>query len=293
MDKTIKANAAPAQTKAVSLRDAIFDEMIPHLTKISGGEQPISTGFKQLDSQINGFRPGELTIVGARPAMGKTSFVLGMALNVAKSNKRVLFISEDMSNVQFCARVISIEGKIEDQKIMRTGQLSAEELNRLPEVSEKISDLPLFFVEDTGFNRTFSIKKAADLAREMKADIVFFDFLPDNADQLKQMATKLNVPVVVTCQLKRSADSRGTRTKSRATDLRAPDTVLMDTDNILLLRREDYYENDDELYPFFDEHVAPAEIIVAKSKYGAVGTVYLFFHRDFIYFFESNESMPW
>lgn len=293
MRKKIKAHAAPTQTKAVSLRDAIFDEMIPHLTKISSGEQPISTGFKQLDSQINGFRPGELTIVGARPAMGKTSFVLGMALNVAKSNKKVLFISEDMSNVQLCARVISIEGAIEDQKIMRTGQLSAEEWHHLPEVVEEICDYPLCFVSNTEYNRTFSVRKATDLAREMKADIVFFDYLPDDADQMKQMATMLNVPVVVTCQLRRPADSRGPCTRPRATDLRAPDTVLMDADNILLLRREDYYDNDDELNPFFDENVVPAEIDVAKSKCGAVGSINIFFHGDYIYFSESNEIIPW
>ena len=293
MDKTIKANDAPAQTKAVSLRDAIFDEMIPYLTEISNGEQPISTGFKQLDSQINGFRPGELTIVGARPAMGKTSFVLEMAINVAKSNKKVLFISEDMSNVQLCARVISIEGKIEDQKIMRTGQLSAEEWHHLSEVVEEICDYPLCFVSNTEYNRTFSVKKTTDLAREIKADIVFFDYLPDDADQLKQMATMLNVPVVVTCQLRRPADSRGPCTRPRATDLRAPDTVLMDADNILLLRREDYYDNDDELNPFFDENVVPAEIDVAKSKYGAVGSIYILFHGDYIYFSESNEIIPW
>lgn len=293
MNKTIKANAAPAQTKAVSLRDAIFDEMIPHLTKISSGEQPISTGFKQLDSHINGFRPGELTIVGARPAMGKTSFILGMALNVAKTNKKVLFISEDMSNVQLCARVISIEGKIEDQKIMRTGQLSAEEWHHLPEVVEEICDYPLCFVSNTEYNRTFSVRKATDLAREMKANIVFFDYLSDDADQLKQMATMLNVPVVVTCQLRRPADSRGPCTRPRATDLRAPDTVLMDADNILLLRREDYYDNDNELNPFFDENVVPAEIDVAKSKYGAVGSINILFHGDYIYFSESNEIIPW
>ena len=215
--------------------------------------------------------------------MGKTSFVLGMALNVAKTNKKVLFISEDMSNVQLCARVISIEGKIEDQKIMRTGQLSGEEWHHLPEVVEEICDYPLYFVSNTEYNRTFSVKKAINLAREMTADIVFFDFLPDDADQLKQMATTLNVPVVATCQLKRSADSRGPCTRPKATDLRAPDTVLMDADVILLLYRKDYY----------DEKVVPAEIDVAKSKYGAVGTIDILFHGDYIYFSESNEILPW
>ena len=291
MRKIIKAHAAPTQTKAVSLRDAIFDEMIPHLTKISSGEQPISTGFKQLDSQINGFRPGELTIVGARPAMGKTSFVLGMALNVAKSNKKALFISEDMSNVQLCSRVISIEGKIEGWKITRTGQLSAEEWLRLPDISEKICDLPLFFVENTGFNRTFSVKMTTDLARKMKADIVFFDFLPDDAGQLKQMATMLNVPVVATCRVRRPADSRGPCTRPRATDLRAPDTVLMDADVILLLYREDYYTDFSLIIE--EENVVPVVIIIAKANYGAIGSVDLLFHRDYVYFSESNEVIPW
>lgn len=290
MNKTIKAHVSADRTKAVSLKDILFNEMVPHLTNISGEQLSISTGYKDLDGCMHGFRPGELTIIGARPAMGKGAFVLGLAMNAAKSNKRVLFISKDMSNVQFCSRVLSIEGKIEGRKLMRTGQLSPDEWHHLPEVFENIYELPLYFIGNTDCDRSFSVEKAKELSRKMKADIVFFDGLPDDTEQLKHMATVLDIPVVTTCGLKRSNDP-GPNPIPKAKELLAPNSVLLDADVILLLNRKDFYSDFSLIDE--DEHVSPAEILIAKSKYGPIGTVDILFHNDFIYYSETNETFPW
>lgn len=289
MNDTIGTHAAPDQIKAVSLKDILLDKVIPHLVKISSAEHTINTGYERLDKYINGFRPGELTIIGARPAMDQGSFILGMSLNIAKKNQKVLFISKDMSYVQFGALVISMEGRIEKEKITRKGHLSSEEWLSWQNTYEKIGDLSLFLIENTEYNRSFSVERATELGRKMKADIVFFDFLPDDAD-LKQMATMLNAPVVATCQLKRSDDSPGRHTRPRVTDLLASNKVLIDADVILLLYRENCYDGFSLIVD--DENVVPVEAIVAKSKYGACGTIEFLFHRDYYYFTESNEDVP-
>ena len=253
-----------------------------------------NTGFSELDKRITGLNRSDLVIVGARPAMGKTSFALNIARNVAVyAKKKVLFFSLEMSKEQLAQRVLSTEARVQSTKF-RTGNLGPEEWQHIAEASVFLSDVELYF-DDTA-NITVPEMKAR--ARQLKGvDCIIIDYLQlmksskktDNRVQevsditrdLKMMAKDLNIPVVTCAQLARRTDTdKGRSHKPQMSDLRESGSIEQDADIILMLYREDYYKDAADTPPE-DLRVDEAELIIAKNRHGPTGSVPLAWNADF------------
>ena len=244
----------------------------------------LPTGFPDFDRMCTGLNRSDLVLIGARPAMGKTSFALNMARNVAvKSGKRVLFFSLEMSKEQLAQRVISTEARIPSQK-MRTGELTPKEWESLSAACVFLADVQLY-LDDTS-NITVPEMKAR--CRRLKnVDAVFIDYLQlmqsakrtENRVQevseitrsLKLMAKDLMIPVVVCAQLSRSTEARGSSHKPQLADLRESGSIEQDADIVVMLYREDYYKNEKDNPEEIE--VNSAELLVQKNRHGPTGSI--------------------
>lgn len=269
----------------------------------------LPTGFPDLDKMCNGLNRSDLVIVGARPAMGKTSFTLRMARNVAVySKKRVLFFSLEMSKEQLAQRVISTEAQIPSQK-MRKGDLTPKEWERLSAACVFLADVQMYF-DDTS-NITVPEMKAR--CRRLKnVDAVFIDYLQlmqsakksesrvqevtEITRSLKLMAKDLMIPVVVCAQLSRSTEGRGSSHKPQLADLRESGSIEQDADMVLMLYRPDYYKSEKEdskdnkgaeqqEQPQQDKsselEVNVAELLVQKNRHGPTGSVKMIWNPQY------------
>lgn len=252
----------------------------------------LPTGFPDFDKMCNGLNKSDLVIVGARPAMGKTSFTLNMARNVAvKSGKRVLFFSLEMSKEQLAQRIISTEARIPGHK-MRSGELTPKEWEKLSSACVFLADIQLYF-DDTS-NITVPEMKAR--CRRLKnVEAVFIDYLQlmqsakrtesrvqevtEITRSLKLMAKDLMIPVVVCAQLSRSTEARGSSHKPQLADLRESGSIEQDADIVVMLYREDYYKNEKETPEEIE--VNTAELLVQKNRHGPTGSVKMAWNPQF------------
>lgn len=243
----------------------------------------LSTGLRDLDAKINGLNKGNLLLVAARPAMGKTSFALNMALNVAKKYKKtVAFFSLEMSREELAMRLLSSESFVDSQK-MATGKLTEEEWIKIGMASSALSQTDIR-VDDNGGITVAEMN--AKLRRLDNLGLVVIDYLQlmqgsgygrnnDNRVQvvsdisrsLKVMAKELNVPVVCLSQLNRAAEGRSDK-RPVLSDLRESGSIEQDADSVMMLYRDDYYNPNTE-----EKNIA--ECIVAKNRHGEIGTVKL------------------
>ncbi len=264
----------------------VMYKVFDHLNELSQSDSAIpglSTGMRDLDSKINGLNKGNLLLIAARPAMGKTSFALNIGLNVAKKyNKTVAFFSLEMSREELAMRLLASESFVDSQK-MATGKLSEEEWTKLCMASAALSQTDIR-VDDNG-----AITVAEMLAKCRRLEnlgLVIIDYLQlmqgsgngrasdnrvtvvsDISRTLKVMAKELNVPVICLSQLNRAAESRSDK-RPMLSDLRESGSIEQDADSVMMLYRDEYYNPDTE-----DKNIA--ECIVAKNRHGEIGTVKL------------------
>ncbi len=256
----------------------------------------IPTGISTLDEVTSGLNRSDLIIVGARPGMGKTSFALNIARNVAMlQNKTVAFFNLEMSREQMVNRLLSSEARVSSKKL-RVGNLSADEWGRISVASSALCQAPLY-LDDTASITVPEMK--ARLRRIKDLGFVVIDYLQlmhsarriDNRVQevseitrsLKIMAKELNVPIMVCAQLSRSTEKKGENHRPALADLRESGSIEQDADQVLFLYRNDYYKNDNQ-----DPNTAPApdtsEVIVAKNRHGDLRTVPLAWSGEFTQF---------
>lgn len=287
------------------LKDIIFSEVYVDLQKKNSADKDdylgITTGFTWLDKLTSGLNKSDLILVGARPAMGKTSFALNIARNVAvMGKKKVVFFSLEMPKIQLAQRVLATEARVEASKF-RTGELSPEEWTRIAEAASSLNDAELYF--DDSSNITVPEMKAR--VRRMKnVDCVVIDYLQlmtgtkrtDSRVQevseitrgLKLMAKDLHIPVITCSQLNRSTDARGKSHRPQMSDLRESGSIEQDADIILMLYREGYYEsdgnNDEQAAAMNAQNDTQALVIVAKNRHGGTGDVPLNWTKEFTMF---------
>ena len=243
----------------------------------------LSTGLRDLDAKINGLNKGNLLLVAARPAMGKTSFALNICLNVAKKYKKtVAFFSLEMSREELAMRLLSSESFVDSQK-MATGKLTEEEWVKIGMASSALSQTDIR-VDDNGGITVAEMN--AKCRRLDNLGLVIIDYLQlmqgsgygkgnDNRVQvvsdisrsLKIMAKELNVPVICLSQLNRAAEGRSDK-RPVLSDLRESGSIEQDADSVMMLYRDDYYNPNTE-----EKNIA--ECIVAKNRHGEIGTVKL------------------
>jgi len=283
------------------IADVIQNETYDRLTKISNPETKadyvgIPTGISDLDKVITGLNKSDLIILGARPGMGKTSFALNIARNVAAdSGKTVAFFSLEMTRDQLAQRMLSGDACIKSEKL-RTGELSTDEWTRLAQAGEQLSKANIYFDETSGITVP-EIK--AKLRRMKKVDLVIIDYLglmqsaskKENRVQevseitrnLKVMAKDLRVPVIACAQLSRGTEVRGKSHRPGLSDLRESGSIEQDADIVMFLYREKYYDNEKtDPTEQTDEH--KAECIVAKNRHGETKTVELYWDGQFTKF---------
>ncbi len=247
------------------------------------------TGFSGLDRMLVQMGKGDLVIVGARPGMGKTSFALNIATNVAKSTKKsVAIFSLEMSGEQLVTRIISSEAMV-DSHSLRTGQLANEDWDNIADVISSLSGCEIY-IDDTSAITTNAMK--SKLRRLPNLGLVVVDYIglmqttsnSDNRAQqvgeisrnLKIMAKDFGVPFIVCAQLNRGTESRpGAGKRPTLADLRDSGSIEQDADIVLFLYRDEYYKDISgiESSPEAADNANIAEVIIAKNRHGSVGNV--------------------
>ncbi|MBE9177820.1 replicative DNA helicase [Oculatella sp. LEGE 06141] len=253
----------------------------------------ISCGFYDLDAMTQGFQRSDLIIAAARPAMGKTSFVLNIARNIAAFHKLpVAVFSLEMSKEQLVYRLLSSEVQIESGRL-RSGRIAQNEWEPLGHAISVLSQLPVF-IDDTP---NISVTEMRSKARRLQAEqggalgLILIDYLQlmegsgsENRVQelsrvtrsLKGLARELNVPVIALSQLSRGVEAR-TNKRPMMSDLRESGSIEQDADIIIMLYRDEYYNPDTP-----DRGIT--EVIINKHRNGPVGTVKLLFEPQFTRF---------
>ncbi len=242
----------------------------------------IPSGFRDLDRKTAGFQRSDLILIAARPAMGKTSFMLNVVVNAAMARVPVAVFSLEMSRSQLVSRVLSLEAMVDLEK-MRTGKLMEDDWTKIAHALGPLSKSPIYLDDNASINPMEMLSKCRKMKMEKGLGLVVIDYLQlmegrkktDNRQQeiseisrsLKIMAKELNVPVIALSQLSRAPETR-TDHRPILSDLRESGAIEQDADIVMFLYRDDYYHEDSE-----KRNVV--EIIMAKHRNGATGTVEL------------------
>jgi len=277
---------------------------LEELSKREAGLTGVPTGFTDLDRITSGWQPSDLIIMAARPGMGKTSLVLALTKNAAMDfGKGVAFFSLEMSNVQLVNRLISLEAEISGSKL-RSGQLEDFEWQQLQGVIEKMSEVPIFIDDTPGINIFELRAKCRRLKMQHDIQMVIIDYLQlmtgggdnkGNREQeissisrgLKGLAKELNVPVIALSQLSRAVETRGGMKRPQLSDLRESGAIEQDADIVSFIYRPEYYQilEDEEGQSL----KGIGEVIIAKHRNGALGTVKLRFVDKYAKFMELED----
>lgn len=287
----------------------VVDEAL-ELIKLAGerkdGLSGVPSGFDDLDKITSGWQNSDMVVIAARPAMGKTAFVLSMARNMAiNHNQGVAVFSLEMSNVQLVTRLIVAETEFSSDKI-KNGNLTTDEWDILHSKIQTFSEAPIF-VDDTAGLSVFDLRaKCRRLKKQHDIKVVIIDYLqlmnasgmrPGNRQEevsmisrsLKGLAKELNIPIIALSQLNRSVETRsGDGKKPQLSDLRESGAIEQDADMVLFIHRPEYYGITEDSEG--NSLLGLAEIIIAKHRNGATGDVRLRFRPEAIKFENISES---
>jgi len=252
----------------------------------------VASGFTALDRITSGWQPSDLVIIAARPAMGKTSYVLSLARNAAVDfNIPVAFFSLEMSSVQLVTRLVSSESEISSEKL-RSGDLRNDEIQQIQTKIAGLAEAPIFIDDSAGLS-VFELRaKARRLKSQHNIQLLIIDYLQlmsggsdngGNREQeismisrsLKSIAKELNIPVLALSQLSRAVETRGGDKRPQLSDLRESGSIEQDADMVQFITRPEYYgltEDEDG-----NSTQGMATIIIAKHRNGSVGDVKLKF----------------
>ena len=278
-----------------------------------------TTGFEALDKKTTGFNEGDLVIIAARPAMGKTALVLNMALKNVEQKKGVIFFSLEMPAEQLMLRMLAAKTSIPLQNL-RKGDMDDKEWSNLSAAFDDLNSKKLF-VDDGGsinINQLRArVRKLAQI-QENNISLVVIDYLQlmqglGNKDRhqevsdisrgLKMLARELKIPIVALSQLNRGLESRPDK-RPMLSDLRESGAIEQDADIIMFVYRDDVYKQRDEARKekeakdkgedykskFIDKPIEEAEIIIGKQRNGPIGTVKLDFHKALTKFIDKDNE---
>ena len=269
------------------IRDVVLRTLdsIEKAAKQKGNITGLETGFRDLDAKTAGLQKSDLILIAARPAMGKTAFVLNIAEYVAlHSNSTIALFSLEMSKEQLVKRMLAMNSMVDSQKI-RTGDLEDDDWDKLVGSVRKIGNSNLVIDDTSGITASELRSKCRKLKIEQGLDLVIIDYLQlmtgagkrksdsrqqeisDISRSLKVMARELNVPVIALSQLSRAVESRPDK-RPMLSDLRESGAIEQDADIVMFIYRDEYYNPD-------SEKKGVAEVIVAKQRSGPTGPVEL------------------
>lgn len=284
-------------------------EQIEAAGKRESGLSGLQTGFHNLDKLTSGWQNSDLIIIAARPAMGKTAFVLSMAKNMAVDyNTPVAIFSLEMSNLQLVNRLISNVCEIEGEKI-KSGRLCRQEWEQLNSRVRSLFSAPLYVDDSPSLSILELRTKARRLVKEHGVKIIIIDYLQlmnatgmkfGSREQevsmisrsLKQLAKELNIPVIALSQLSRKVEERNDGNKRpQLSDLRESGAIEQDADIVCFIHRPEYYTRSTTDAENRDIR-GMAEFIVAKHRSGSVDDIEMTFVARFARFQNRSEPMP-
>ncbi|MFC5630678.1 MULTISPECIES: replicative DNA helicase [Streptococcus] len=255
----------------------------------------LATGFRDLDKLTTGLHPDQLIILAARPAVGKTAFVLNIAQNVGTKQQRpVAVFSLEMGAESLVDRMLAAEGMV-DSHSLRTGQLTDQDWQNVTMAQGVLAEAPIYIDDTPGIKITEIRARSRKLAQEAgDLGLIVIDYLqlitgtrPENRQQevsdisrqLKILAKELKVPVIALSQLSRGVEQRQDK-RPVLSDIRESGSIEQDADIVAFLYRDDYYrrEGDDQEEAIEDNTV---EVILEKNRAGARGTVKLLFQKEY------------
>lgn len=274
-----------------------IEERSNNTSQITG----IETGFYDFDKLTTGLHEDQLIVLAARPAMGKTALALNIAQNVAtKSNKAVAVFSLEMGAESLVERMLSAEGTIINNHI-RTGNLTVNEWQRLIYAQGQLAEAPIFIDDTAGVKITDIRARARRLSQETDGlGLIVIDYLQliqgsrsDNRQQevseisrqLKIIAKELKVPVIALSQLSRGVEQRNDK-RPIMSDLRESGSIEQDADIVAFLYRDAYYQDKKEGQ--LENEIT--ELIIRKNRHGNLGTVKLYFHKEYTKFSSVEEE---
>lgn len=292
--------AQAKQSKDVAaLKDVLIRniEIIDEASKLDGNVIGVPTGFRDLDKITSGLQRSDLVIVAARPAMGKTAFALNVAQQAAvKGKASVLIFSMEMSKEQLGQRLLSMESRVEMQKL-KTGDLNRKDWDDINIALDVLSEANIFIDDTPGISIMEIKNKCRRIKAEHGLDLVVLDYLQlmsfegrtESRQQeisalsrnLKLIAREMDCPVIVLSQLSRAPEQRQDH-RPQLSDLRESGSIEQDADIVLFLYRDDYYEKENSEKP------GVCEVIIAKQRSGPTGTVELMWLEKYTRFADKS-----
>ncbi len=283
----------------IPMREAVSDyfDRIEYLMANRNHALGVPSGFKDLDTLLGGFQKSDLIIFAGRPGMGKTSFMLSAALNMARLGQRIAIFSMEMGVEQIVQRLISMESAINSQSL-RLGQLTQQEWARFVHAAGNLSKFPIYIDDSAALNPLELRTKCLRMQREHGLDLVVVDYLQlmnaggtyeNNRVQevsyisrnMKELAREFNVPILSAAQLSRAVEQRQDK-RPQLSDLRESGSLEQDADIVMFLYRDDMYNEATE-FP------NQADIIISKHRNGPTGTISLYFEKTLTKFMNAAE----
>lgn len=294
----LKAESKVPYLKELQERQQTFQERDPNAPIVTG----VPTHFIDLDKMLNGFNPSNLMILAARPAMGKTALMTSIAENICfRNNTPVAVFSLEMSASQMLHRMICSQAEVESEKI-QTGSLTGAEYQRIVGAVNRMQQHSMIIDDQPGLKITDLRARARRLKEAYGIGFIIIDYLQllsgsgtlramenrqneisEISRMLKNLARELNVPILCAAQLSRKVEERQGH-RPMMSDLRESGSLEQDSDVVMFLLRREYYDPYDK--------PGLAEVIVAKNRHGAVGTVQLAFRKELAQFVNYTPIQP-
>jgi replicative DNA helicase len=286
----LKAESKIPYLKELQERQQSFKERDPNAPPVTG----VPTHFIDLDKLLNGFNPSNLMIIAARPAMGKTALMTSIAENICfKNNIPIAFFSLEMGASQLLHRMICSQAEIESEKIL-TGSINGSEYQRVVAAVNMMQKHTMIIDDQPGLKITDLRARARRLKEAYNIGFIVIDYLQllsgsgthrsqenrqneisEISRMLKNLARELNIPILCAAQLSRKVEERQGH-RPMMSDLRESGSLEQDSDVVMFLLRREYYDPYDK--------PGLAEVIVAKNRHGAVGSVHLAFRKEIAQF---------
>ncbi len=285
-EKRIFDIAQKKSTKSYSLIKDVLVDTFDHLEVLATSEGEIvgtPSGFTDLDAKTLGFMPGQLIVLAARPAMGKSAFALNVATNAAvRAGKPIVYFSLEMTKDELVNRILASEAMVDSIKI-RSGKLDDNDWISLTNTAGTLSEAKIFLDDSSGYTPIELRAKCRKMKMEYDIGLIVIDYLQlmesskvnssrqadisEISRSLKVLAREIGVPIIALSQLSRAPEQRLDH-RPMLSDLRESGSIEQDADMVMFLYRDDYYNPDTE-----KKNVA--EVILAKNRGGSTGTVEL------------------
>ncbi|MBQ7040529.1 replicative DNA helicase [Candidatus Saccharibacteria bacterium] len=267
-------------------------ERIEELHRNKGALRGLKTGFVDLDKKLAGFQKGTLVVIGARPAMGKTTFAQNLVYNMASINKKhILFFTMEMAATEITERMVAAVANVDAWNI-RTGNLSDSDFAKISDALGEIDDCPILFDDTSNMNILELRNKARRAAHDYNLGAIIIDYLQllNGTDRyagnrvqeitevsrgLKTLARELEIPVIALAQLSRNVTGRDDP-KPILSDLRDSGSIEQDADVVMFIHRPDYYHQNDDDY----EETNITQLLIEKHRQGPTGRVDFYFDKD-------------